>query len=139
MKPGPGTNKVPSVTFCSHPRRCTPTTRQRAGRLRTPRGRPVNATPACGSRCHTRIQAAAVDLPPVFPHRSAMSPIKQHAHQLIDALPEAAGWDDLARAVDGAGFEAAVHAGMAAADQGQIASPAQVTAMFARWGVDVAA
>ena len=59
--------------------------------------------------------------------------------ELIDALPEAAGWDDLARAVDGARFEAAVHAGMAAADQGQIASPAQVTAMFARWGVDVAA
>ncbi|MFS8491506.1 hypothetical protein EIP98_21025 [Xanthomonas campestris pv. raphani] len=75
----------------------------------------------------------------MFPHRSAMSPIKQHAHQLIDALPEAAGWDDLARAVDGARFEAAVHAGMAAADQGQIASPAQVTAMFARWGIDVAA
>lgn len=139
MKPGPGTNKMPSVTFCGHPRGRTPSYPQRAGRLRTRRGQPVNATPACGSHCHTRIQAAAVDLPPVFPHRSAMSPIKQHAHQLIDALPEAAGWDDLARAVDGARFEAAVHAGMAAADQGQIASPAQVTAMFARWGVDVAA
>ena len=57
----------------------------------------------------------------------------------IDTLPETAGWDDVVRVVDTASFEAAVLDGMAAADQGAFAAPAQVSALFARWGVDVAA
>ncbi|MCC8555869.1 hypothetical protein [Xanthomonas hortorum] len=68
-----------------------------------------------------------------------MSAIKQEAHTLIDTLPEAAGWDDVVRVVDTASFEAAVLDGIAAADQGAVATPAQVTALFAKWGVDVAA
>ncbi|MBB4131768.1 MULTISPECIES: hypothetical protein [unclassified Xanthomonas] len=68
-----------------------------------------------------------------------MSAIKQHAHALIDTLPEAAGWEDVSRVVDAAGFQAAVQDGIAAADQGAFAAPAQVTALFAKWGVDVAA
>lgn len=31
---------------------------------------------------------------------SAMSAVKQRAHQLIDTLPETAGWDELAREAD---------------------------------------
>ncbi|MBB3777310.1 MULTISPECIES: hypothetical protein [Xanthomonas] len=68
-----------------------------------------------------------------------MSAIKQEAHTLIDTLPETAGWDDVVRVVDTASFEAAVLEGMAAADRGAVVAPAQVAAMFARWGVDVAA
>ncbi|UUE99971.1 hypothetical protein NDY24_09935 [Xanthomonas hortorum pv. pelargonii] len=68
-----------------------------------------------------------------------MSAIKQEAHTLIGTLPEAAGWDDVVRVVDTASFEAAVLDGIAAADQGAVAAPAQVTALFAKWGVDVAA
>ncbi|CAD1798080.1 hypothetical protein XarzCFBP7410_18080 [Xanthomonas arboricola pv. zantedeschiae] len=68
-----------------------------------------------------------------------MSAIKQEARTLIDTLPETAGWDDVVRVVDTASFEAAVLDGMAAADQGAFAAPAEVSALFARWGVDVAA
>ncbi|MFC0155374.1 hypothetical protein ACFFJ4_17715 [Xanthomonas dyei] len=68
-----------------------------------------------------------------------MSAIKHHAHTLIDTLPDTAGWQDVVRVVEAASFQAAVLDGIAAADQGDITAPAQVTALFARWGVDVAA
>ncbi|CAD0307662.1 hypothetical protein CFBP498_08210 [Xanthomonas hortorum pv. vitians] len=68
-----------------------------------------------------------------------MSAIKQEAHTLIDTLPETAGWDDVVRVVDTASFEAAMLDGIAAADRGAFTAPAQVTALFAKWGVDVAA
>lgn len=68
-----------------------------------------------------------------------MSAVKQQAHQLIDTLPEAAGWDDVVRAVDEARFQDAVRAGIVAADRGEFASPERVKAMFAKWGVDAAA
>ncbi|AOD16389.1 hypothetical protein VB151_17795 [Xanthomonas fragariae] len=68
-----------------------------------------------------------------------MSAIKQEAHALIDTLPETASWQDVVRVVDTARIEAAVLDGIAAADQGALAAPAQVTALFAKWGVDVAA
>lgn len=68
-----------------------------------------------------------------------MSAIKQDAHTLIDTLPDTAGWQDVARAVDAARFRAAVLDGIAAADQGAFVAPAQLTALFAGWGVDVAA
>lgn len=67
-----------------------------------------------------------------------MSPIKQDARTLIDALPEAAGWDDVVRVVDDARFRAAVRDGIEAADRGAFAGPEQVKAMFAKWGIDVA-
>ncbi|GHH59258.1 MULTISPECIES: hypothetical protein [Gammaproteobacteria] len=68
-----------------------------------------------------------------------MSPLKQEAHKLIDALPDAAGWDDVARAVDEARFHGAVRDGIEAADRGQLAGPERMKATFARWGIDVAA
>lgn len=68
-----------------------------------------------------------------------MSAIKQEAHKLIDALPEAAGWDDVVRAVDEARFQDMVEAGRAAADRGDLASPERMRSMLAKWGVDVAA
>ncbi|WAT14967.1 hypothetical protein [Xanthomonas fragariae] len=68
-----------------------------------------------------------------------MSAIKQEAHALIDTLPETASWQDVMRVVDTARVEAAVLDGIAAADRGAFAAAAQVTALFARWGVDVAA
>ncbi|MBB3800617.1 hypothetical protein FHR53_003336 [Xanthomonas arboricola] len=68
-----------------------------------------------------------------------MSAIKQDAHTLIDTLPDTAGWDDVVRAVGDASFQAAVQDGIAAAEQGAFAAPAQVGALFARWGVDVTA
>lgn len=68
-----------------------------------------------------------------------MSVVKQEAHKLIDTLPEAASWDDVVRAVDEARFHEAVKAGIDAADRGDFASPERVRAMFAKWGVDVAA
>ena len=68
-----------------------------------------------------------------------MSAVKQAAHKLIDPLPEAAGWDDVVRAVDEARFRAAVQAGIEAADRGDVASPDRVKAMFAQWGVDASA
>jgi hypothetical protein len=75
-----------------------------------------------------------------FPEKvAAMSAVKHEAHKLIDTLPEAAGWDDVVRAVDEAGFRAAVNAGIEAADRGDFASPERVKAMFARWGVDAPA
>ena len=69
----------------------------------------------------------------------AMSAVKQAAHQLIETLPEAAGWDDVVRAVDEARFHEAVQAGIVAADRGEFASPERIKMMFAKWGVDVAA
>ncbi|MGK9145691.1 hypothetical protein KXR77_19720 [Xanthomonas euvesicatoria] len=68
-----------------------------------------------------------------------MSAIKQDAHMLIDTLPETAGWSDVVRVVADASFHAAVQDGIAAADQGALTAPAQVSALFARWGVDVTA
>ncbi|HBK45790.1 MAG TPA: hypothetical protein DDZ67_05010 [Xanthomonadaceae bacterium] len=68
-----------------------------------------------------------------------MSPIKQQAHTLIDALPEAAGWDDVVRAMDAARFQEAVEDGIEAADQGAFAGPERLKATFAKWGVDAAA
>lgn len=68
-----------------------------------------------------------------------MSVIKQHAHELIDTLPEAASWDDVVRAVDEARFREAVKAGIEAADHGDFASPERVKAIFAKWGIDVTA
>ncbi|RWU13860.1 hypothetical protein XANMN_21845, partial [Xanthomonas phaseoli pv. manihotis str. CIO151] len=65
--------------------------------------------------------------------------IKQDAHMLIDTLPETAGWSDVVRVVADASFQAAVKDGIAAADQGALTAPAQVSARFARWGVDVTA
>ncbi|KAB7768797.1 hypothetical protein [Xanthomonas maliensis] len=67
-----------------------------------------------------------------------MSAIKQHAHTLIAALPDAAGWDDVLRAVSEARLLAAIGEGIDDADRGALASPDRVTAMFAKWGVDVA-
>lgn len=68
-----------------------------------------------------------------------MSVVKREAHKLIDTLPEAASWADVVRAVDEARFHEAVHEGIAAADRDEFASPDQIRAMFAKWGVDVAA
>ncbi|MCC4621800.1 hypothetical protein LL965_17620 [Xanthomonas cassavae CFBP 4642] len=68
-----------------------------------------------------------------------MSAIKHHAHTLIDTLPDTAGWQDVLHAVTEASFQAAVLEGIAAADQGAFVAPAQLTALFAGWGVDVAA
>lgn len=68
-----------------------------------------------------------------------MSAVKQEAHKLIDTLPDAASWDDVVRAVDDARFHEAVRAGIAAADQGDFAHPERIRAMFAKWGVNVAA
>lgn len=67
-----------------------------------------------------------------------MPAITQQAHMLINTLPEPASWDDVAGAVDQARFQAAVHAGIAAAEQGRFASPSQLQAMLSRWGLDVA-
>ena len=61
---------------------------------------------------------------------------KQAAHKLIDELPETASWDDLAKQ---ARHLAAVERGIEAADRGDFASPDRIKAMFAAWGVDVAA
>jgi len=68
-----------------------------------------------------------------------MSAIKQNAHTLIDMLPETAGWGEVIRVVADASFQVAVREGIAAADQGALIAPAQVSALFARWGVDVTA
>ncbi|USJ02502.1 hypothetical protein MUG10_10690 [Xanthomonas prunicola] len=68
-----------------------------------------------------------------------MSAIKHHAHTLIDTLPETARWGEVIRVVADASFQAAVQDGIAAADQGALTTPAQVSALFARWGVDVTA
>jgi predicted transcriptional regulator len=58
---------------------------------------------------------------------------KDKAHQLIDSLPETAGWDDLA---ERARYLAAVERGIEAAEQGDFATPERIRAMFAKWGVD---
>lgn len=68
-----------------------------------------------------------------------MSAVKQQAHALIDALPEDAGWDTLTQRLEEARLRAAVQEGVAAADRGEFANPERVKAMFAKWGVDVAA
>ncbi len=65
-----------------------------------------------------------------------MAAFKQEAHKLIDALPETATWDELA---EKARYLAAVERGIEAADRGDFASPERIQAMFAKWGVDVAA
>jgi hypothetical protein len=67
-----------------------------------------------------------------------MPTITQQAHKLIDSLPVPAGWDDVARVVDTAHFEAAVAEGIAAAEQGAFVSAAQMHAMYAKWGINVA-
>lgn len=68
-----------------------------------------------------------------------MSAVKQEAHKLIDALPEATSWEDVVRVVDEARFHASVQEGIAAADRGEFVSPEDIKALFAKWGVDVAA
>lgn len=75
----------------------------------------------------------------VMSHRSTVMPtvaFKQEAHKLIDTMPETATWDDLA---EKARFLAAVERGIEAADRGEFANPERIKAMFAKWGVDVAA
>jgi predicted transcriptional regulator len=59
---------------------------------------------------------------------------KKHAHDLVDSLPDNAGWEDL---VERARYLAAVERGLEAAEQEEFASPERVRAMFRRWGVDV--
>jgi predicted transcriptional regulator len=59
---------------------------------------------------------------------------KKRAHDLVDSLPDNAGWEDL---VERARYLAAVERGLEAAEQGEFASPERVRAMFRRWGVDV--
>lgn len=61
---------------------------------------------------------------------------KKHAHDLVDSLPDNAGWDDL---VERARYLAAVERGLEAAEQGEFASPERVRALFRQWGVDVEA
>lgn len=59
---------------------------------------------------------------------------KQEAHKLIDALPDSATWEDLA---EKARYLAAIERGVDAADRGDFADPDRMTAMFAKWGVDI--
>lgn len=66
----------------------------------------------------------------------AAAAFKQEAHKLIDALPDSASWDDLARKAQ---FLATVEHGIEAADRGDFASPERIRLMFAKWGVDVEA
>ncbi|HJP98534.1 MAG TPA: hypothetical protein VJ862_08235 [Rhodanobacteraceae bacterium] len=61
---------------------------------------------------------------------------KQEAHKLIDALPEAATWEDLA---EKARFLAGVERGIDAANRGNFADPERIKMLFAKWGVDVEA
>lgn len=68
-----------------------------------------------------------------------MPAAKRQALQLIDALPDAASWDDVIRAVDEARFRDAVQAGVDAAERGDFATPERIRAMFAKWGIDAAA
>ena len=58
--------------------------------------------------------------------------LKQQAHDLIDQLPDTASWDDI---VDKLRYRRELAAGVAEADAGRYAAPADVTAAFARWGV----
>ena len=59
---------------------------------------------------------------------------KQEAHKLIDLLPEDASWSDLA---ERARLLAVIESGIEQADRREFASPAEVRAMFAEWGVDI--
>ena len=59
---------------------------------------------------------------------------KQQAHQLIDALPDSASWQDLA---EKARYLAAVERGVEPADRGEFAGRDRVKQLFAKWGVDV--
>lgn len=59
--------------------------------------------------------------------------LKKEAHELIEALPDSATWDDLAEM---AHQRAALERGLDAADSGDFADPDRITAMFARWGVE---
>lgn len=68
----------------------------------------------------------------------AMSVVKQKARQLIDSLPEAADWEDVALAVEEARFHDAVKRGIEAADRGDVYSPERIRAMFKKWNVDAA-
>jgi predicted transcriptional regulator len=58
---------------------------------------------------------------------------KDQAHQLIDSLPETAGWEDLAQR---ARYLAAVERGIEAAECGDFATPERIRTMFAKWGVE---
>lgn len=58
--------------------------------------------------------------------------VKQELHQLADALPENATWDDV---IEEARYRRAVEAGIRAADRGAFATDEEVHAAFARWGV----
>ena len=73
---------------------------------------------------------------PHLEQRIVAAAFNQEAHELIDDLPDSAGWDDLA---ERARFLAAVERGVEAADRGDFMSPEGIRAMFAKWGVDVEA
>jgi len=60
--------------------------------------------------------------------------VKQELHRLADELPDGATWDDVMEEVR---FRKAVAAGIAAADRGAFATPEELRAAFARWGVNV--
>ena len=60
--------------------------------------------------------------------------VKQELRDIADALPDGATWDDVMEEVR---FRKAVAVGIAAADRGAFASPEELRAAFARWGVNV--
>jgi predicted transcriptional regulator len=64
----------------------------------------------------------------------ATTAFKEKAHQVIDQLPDTAGWEELA---EKARYLAAVQRGLEAPERGDFASPERVRAMFAKWDVDV--
>jgi len=62
--------------------------------------------------------------------------LKDTLHTLADELAENATWDDVMEEVR---FRRAVEMGIRAADSGEFATPEEIRAAFARWGVDIAA
>lgn len=63
---------------------------------------------------------------------TAISTLKQAAHALIDQLPDTATWDDV---IEEMRLRKAVEEGIAQAERGEFAQPAEVRAAFAKWGV----
>lgn len=61
--------------------------------------------------------------------------LKDTLHTLADELPDNATWDDVMEEVR---FRRAVEMGIRAADRGEFASPEEIQAAFARWGVYIA-
>ncbi|MGH8446753.1 MAG: hypothetical protein ACREVL_15890 [Solimonas sp.] len=62
--------------------------------------------------------------------------LKQQAHDLIDRLPDTATWDDV---IEELRLRKEVEAGIAQADRGQFATPEEIRAAFAKWGVKLEA